>query len=80
MTDRQLSEILTSRPTRIGDVVKPWVEWSPDRVALLEDTGTWTYGQLDSVVAKAQIWLRDSGVCPGDRVMTVCGNCRVLRV
>jgi long-chain acyl-CoA synthetase len=78
MTDRQLSEILTSLPTRIGDVVKPWVERSPDRVALLEDTGTWTYGQLDSVVAKTQIWLRDSGVRPGDRVMTVCENCRAF--
>src|SRR2546429_6440670 len=78
MTEGQLSEILTSLPTRISEVVKPWAERSPDRPALVEDAGSWTYGQLASVVAETQAWLRDSGVRPGDRVMIVCENCRAF--
>src|SRR5438309_7109797 len=78
MTEGQLSEILTSLPTRISDVVKPWAERSPDRPALVEDTRSWTYGQLDSVVAETLAWLHDSGVRPGDRVMIVCENCRAF--
>src|SRR5438309_2074137 len=78
MTEGQLSEILTSLPTRISDVVKPWAERSPDRPALVEDTRSWTYGQLDSVVAETLAWLHESGVRPGDRVMIVCENCRAF--
>ena len=78
MTEGQLSEILTSLPTRISDVVKPWAERSPDRPALVEDTRSWTYGQLDSIVAETLAWLHDSGVRPGDRVMIVCENCRAF--
>ncbi|MGB7151173.1 MAG: class I adenylate-forming enzyme family protein, partial [Terriglobales bacterium] len=63
-------------PTRISDVIKPWVQNSPDRIALVEASGTWTYRQLALVVAGTQSWLRDSGVRPGDRVMIVCENCR----
>src|SRR6516164_6667951 len=78
MTGRQLSKILASLPPRISEVIKPWAEQSPDRAALVEDSGTWTYGQLASVIAETQVWLRDSGVRPGDRVMIVCENCRTL--
>ena len=63
-------------PTRISDVIKPWVQNSPDRIALVEASGTWTIRQLALVVAGTQSWLRDSGVRPGDRVMIVCENCR----
>ncbi len=65
-------------PTRIGDVIKPWAENSPDRIALVEVSGTWTYRQLAAVVAETQTWLVDSGVRPGDRVMIVCENCRAF--
>jgi long-chain acyl-CoA synthetase len=65
-------------PTRISDVIKPWVENSPDRIALVETSGTWTYRQLALAVAGAQSWLLDSGVRPGDRVMIVCENCRAF--
>src|SRR5207245_9872975 len=40
--------------------------------------GTWTYGQLTSVVADTQVWLQGLGVLPGDRVMIVCDNCRAF--
>ncbi len=61
---------------RISDVVKPWSESSPDRPALVETSGTWTYRQLDSAISGTQMWLRKSGVRPGDRVMIVGENCR----
>jgi len=78
MTDRQTSELLDSLPAGIGDVIRPWAERSPDKLALAEPTGTWTYAQLDAAVAETRVWLRDSGVRPGDRVMLVCENCRAF--
>jgi long-chain acyl-CoA synthetase len=65
-------------PTRISDVIKPWAENSPERIALVEASGTWTYSQLAAVIAETQTWLLDSGVRPGDRVMIVCENCRAF--
>jgi long-chain acyl-CoA synthetase len=76
MTQSNASELRMNLPTRISDVINPWVENSPDRIALVETSGTWTYRQLALVVAGTQTWLRDSGVRPGDRVMIVCENCR----
>ena len=78
MNEDRISDILQSLPRRISDVVKPWAERSPDRPALVEAAGTWTYGQLCSVIATTQVWLVDSGVRPGDRVMLVCENCRAF--
>jgi long-chain acyl-CoA synthetase len=78
MPENHPSDVLAALPTRISDVVKPWAEHSPDRAALVEAAGTWTYRQLDSVVAETQDWLVDSGVRPGDRVVIVAENCRAF--
>ena len=78
MIENKISDILQSLPRRISDVVTPWVERSPDRPALVESSGTWTYGQLSSATASARAWLVESGVRPGDRVMMVCENCRAF--
>jgi long-chain acyl-CoA synthetase len=78
MPEHYLSDALTALPTRISDVVKPWAERSPDRPALVESTGTWTYRQLSAAVSGTQAWLRDFGVRPGDRVMIVGENCRAF--
>jgi long-chain acyl-CoA synthetase len=78
MPESQLSDILMTLTTRISDVVKPWAERSPDRPALVEAGGTWTYRQLATAISGTQAWLRDSGVRPGDRVMIVGENCRVF--
>src|SRR6202451_1903309 len=78
MTNRQTSELLNSIPAGIDDVIRPWVDRSPDKLALAEPTGTWTYAQLNAAVAQTRVWLRDSGVRPGDRVMLVCENCRAF--
>jgi long-chain acyl-CoA synthetase len=76
MTQSSASELRMNLPTRISDVINPWVENSPNRIALVETSGTWTYRQLALIVAGTQTWLRDSGVRSGDRVMIVCENCR----
>jgi acyl-CoA synthetase (AMP-forming)/AMP-acid ligase II len=74
--ENQASEILRALPDRITDVVAPWTERSPDRPALVEASGTWTYRQLALAISKTQAWLRELGVRPGDRVMIVGENCR----
>lgn len=65
-------------PVRICDALQPWVERSPDHLALVEADGNWTYGQLDSAVAQTRSWLARAGVRAGDRVMIVCENSRVF--
>jgi long-chain acyl-CoA synthetase len=70
------SEILRDLPDRISDVVTLWAERSPDKPALVEASGVWTYGQLASAISKTQSRLREWGVRPGDRVMIVGENCR----
>src|SRR5580700_10231970 len=74
--ENQASEILRTLPARISDVVTPWAESSPDRRALVEASGTWTYRQLASAISETQSRLRKWGVRPGDRVMIVGENCR----
>src|SRR5580658_6974255 len=78
MTDRPTSELLNRLPANISDVLGPWAKSSPDKLAVVESTGTWTYAQLDAAVAETRDWLRDSGVRAGDRVMLVCENCRAF--
>src|SRR5271168_3300024 len=77
-TQDSIAELLTNLPDRLCDVIKPWCENSPERLALVEASGAWTYRQLAAAVSDTQRWLLDSGVRPGDRVMIVCENCRAL--
>jgi long-chain acyl-CoA synthetase len=72
----QAREILESLPARISEVVAPWAERSPDRPALVEASGTWTYRELASAIIETQMSLVTWGVRPGDRVMIVGENCR----
>jgi acyl-CoA synthetase (AMP-forming)/AMP-acid ligase II len=76
--NEDVSGVLLALPDLISDILKPWAESSPDRAALVENSGTWTYGQLNDAVAETQIWLQNLGVRPGDRVMIVCENCRAF--
>src|SRR5580693_5977435 len=78
MTDRPTSELLNRLPANISDVLGPWAKSSPDKLAVVEPAGTWTYAQLAAAVAETRVWLRDSGVRSGDRVMLVCENCRAF--
>jgi acyl-CoA synthetase (AMP-forming)/AMP-acid ligase II len=77
-THDSIADLLRSLPERISDVINPWSERLPEQAALVEASGTWTYGQLATAVSDAQRWLVDSGVRPGDRVMLVSENCRLF--
>jgi acyl-CoA synthetase (AMP-forming)/AMP-acid ligase II len=77
-TAYNVAELLTNLPERTCDVITTWSERSPDRPALVEASGAWTYRQLASVVSDTRRWLFDVGVRPGDRVMIVCENCRAF--
>ena len=76
ITENQACEILRTLPVRISDVVTPWAEKSPDKPAIVEANGAWTYGQLARAISETQNWLRGLGVREGDRVMIVGENCR----
>ncbi|HTA24121.1 MAG TPA: class I adenylate-forming enzyme family protein [Terriglobales bacterium] len=78
MTSESVADLLTNLPERISDVIKPWSERMPERPALVEASGAWTYQQLASVVADSQRLLLKSNIRPGDRVMIVCENCRAF--
>jgi long-chain acyl-CoA synthetase len=78
MAEDQLSDILARLPLRISDVATRWATESPDRPALIEVSGTWTYAQLAAAVAKTASWLQEHEIRPGDRVMIVCENCRAF--
>src|SRR5258708_5797341 len=67
-----------SLPARIGDVIAPWADRSPDHPALVDGDVTWTYRQLAPIVETTRGWLAGLGVRPGDRVMIVGENCRAL--
>ena len=73
-----VSNVSKPAPENVGDVITRWAETSPQRPALVETSGTWTYRQLDEAIVSAEAWLRAAGVRPGDRVMLVCENCRPL--
>lgn len=74
--EKQASDILSRLPARISDVVTPWADSSPDRQALVEASGAWTYRQLASAISETQVFLQKRGVRPGDRVLIVGENCR----
>jgi long-chain acyl-CoA synthetase len=78
MPDQPLRGILAMLPLRISDVAKKWAEQSPEHPALIEASGTWTYAQLEAVIARTETWLGDAAIRPGDRVMLVCENCRAF--
>ena len=78
MIDNQAIEILSTLPAKTRDVVVPWAERSPDRPALVEASGTWTYGQLASAIKMAEAWLIENGIRPGDRVMIAGENSRAF--
>ena len=71
-------DVLAELPERTSDVLRPWVERSPERLALVEGSGQWSYQQLASAVDETAAWLRHGGIRAGDRVMLVCENCRAF--
>ena len=67
---------LDSLPPRITDVVETWARQTPDNIAVVEKSESWTYGELWAAVNRTRAWLEDHKIRPGDRVIIVCENSR----
>jgi len=76
MIANQIPEQLEPLPSRIIDIIEPWVQRAPDSIALVEASGSWTYSQLSKAISLTRTWLASLGVRPGDRVIVVCENSR----
>src|SRR5271168_4299104 len=66
--------ILDVLPSRIHQVMDPFVAATPDRTALIDDSGILTYGELDHAVGETADALRALGIRTGDRMMIVSEN------
>lgn len=69
---------LTQEPVCIHDVIALAASRWPEHPALVEMAGAWNYRELAAALANTRKLLAESGVRPGDRVMIVCENSRVL--
>lgn len=65
-------------PDHIVDVIAHYAERLPNQAAVVEPSGSWTYGDLHGVVGQTRVWLREAGVRPGDRVLLVGDNSRAF--
>lgn len=70
----QATRILSALPRRIDQVIDRHAVETPDRIALIDDAGSMTYGQLHVAVADISRDLTRLGIRPGDRLMIVSEN------
>src|SRR5258707_14283900 len=73
-----IAEILANLPPRIHQVMDQFAEHTPDQPALVEDTTTWSYRELQRAVGRIAAALQALGIRPGDRLMIVSENCIAL--
>src|SRR5260370_24937653 len=73
-----IAEVLARVPQRIHEVMEQFAESTPDHPALIEDTVTWTYRELQLAVGQIAVELHSLGIRPGDRMMIVSENCIAL--
>jgi long-chain acyl-CoA synthetase len=66
--------ILDVLPSRIHQVMDPFVAATPDRTALIDDSATLTYRELDRAVGETADALCGLGIRAGDRMMIVSEN------
>lgn len=69
-----LSAFLADLPARIDSLPARIAAQTPSRIALIDDFGRMTYGELTHAVSTCATRLREHGVRGGDRVMIVGEN------
>lgn len=77
---RWASELIAELPERLSTRVLQLGVSDPERAALVDGDIRWSYAELGCEIRAAADWLRDLGVRPGDRLMSVGENCRALVV
>jgi len=66
-------------PERLNAAVELIDTHDPRRVAVLNDAGSWTYGQMRSLSDRiARLLVEEEGLVPGNRVLLRGPNCAVL--
>ena len=73
-----LDEIAIGLPSRVHQVTARQVANGPDRIALIEDTVSWSYRDLEQRVGEIAIVLSSLGIRAGDRMVVVSENCIAL--
>jgi acyl-CoA synthetase (AMP-forming)/AMP-acid ligase II len=69
---------LSSKLTRIHEVIRPWVQSQPDALALQDSRIRLTYAELSQAVDAVAERLQGLGIRAGDRVLLVAENCVAL--
>lgn len=72
--------ILAALPRRIHHITDQHAAENPDRIALVEDGGAWTYGEVHYAISDTADDLAKHGIRPGDRMMIVSENSIALAV
>jgi fatty-acyl-CoA synthase len=62
------SPLHPGRGRTLADIIEAWALWSPDRVALIDDRGSWTWGWLQSRILAFASGLASYGVRRGGAV------------
>jgi len=62
-------------PTRLHELLEPWLAKDPDRAFLHLLDGTVTYAQIEAMTQAVAKELKELGVRPGDRVVIITENC-----
>ncbi|MHC2332925.1 class I adenylate-forming enzyme family protein [Bradyrhizobium sp. USDA 4454] len=73
-----IAQILADLPRRLHHVAESQAGRTPDRVALIDDRGAWSYRNLVLCVGRVADALTLLGIRSGDRVMIVSENCIAL--
>src|SRR5262245_456493 len=66
-------EGLWGRPQHLG-AIESWAARDPDRLAVVDPYGSFTYAELDDSTCRARSWLEDRGVVAGEAVVGVLPN------
>src|SRR4029077_18468724 len=66
--------ILDALPSRIHQVMDPFIAATPDRTALIDDSATLTYRELNRAVKETADALHGLGIRAGDRMVIVSEN------
>jgi acyl-CoA synthetase (AMP-forming)/AMP-acid ligase II len=66
---REVSDLLT-----FDEYITHWAENRPDRMAMIEDDRSYTYGQLEEATARTVSFLANAGLKKGDRIAWIGKN------
>ncbi|MEM6463129.1 MAG: class I adenylate-forming enzyme family protein [Pseudomonadota bacterium] len=69
-----------SGPAPLNNLLSRSVSQKPDELAMISDTGRWTWRQLDQETTRVATYLAATGLKPGDRVASLMPNCGELLI